>query len=157
MAEIDPKHAQKKDTLKTAGVLMMVIGGVCSLIGLIDFFSAFSGNGEPTLFWLLFIGFPLLGIGTKVAGFAFLGEVSRYAAGEVAPVAKDALDYLSEGRSGERTAADLVACPSCSTKNRPDARFCDNCGKALAKACPSCGRVNDDDSRFCDGCGTALA
>jgi class 3 adenylate cyclase len=49
-----------------------------------------------------------------------------------------------------------LACPACGTDNRPDRRFCRNCGTELGVACPSCGTVNEAGDRFCGNCGAAL-
>ena len=49
-----------------------------------------------------------------------------------------------------------VPCPSCGTENRPDRKFCSNCGSPLAVACPSCGATNLPGERFCGECGSAL-
>ena len=48
-----------------------------------------------------------------------------------------------------------MVCPSC-PENRPDRKFCAECGIALAAACPSCGAANQPGERFCGECGTAL-
>jgi class 3 adenylate cyclase len=48
-------------------------------------------------------------------------------------------------------------CPSCAAQNRARAKFCNDCGAALAATCPRCGRANPPASRFCDECGSALA
>jgi len=37
-----------------------------------------------------------------------------------------------------------MRCPSCDHDNRPDRRFCTECGATLAVACPSCGRTKFD-------------
>jgi class 3 adenylate cyclase/tetratricopeptide (TPR) repeat protein len=50
-----------------------------------------------------------------------------------------------------------VICPSCSTENQPAAKFCVECGTALALACPSCGTPHTAGQRFCAECGAALA
>jgi class 3 adenylate cyclase/tetratricopeptide (TPR) repeat protein len=50
-----------------------------------------------------------------------------------------------------------VVCPSCATENQPGAKFCVECGTALALACPSCGTPHAADQRFCAECGTSLA
>ncbi len=47
-----------------------------------------------------------------------------------------------------------IRCPSCGHENRQEARFCDGCGAALARACPSCGTSLRPAARFCDGCGS---
>jgi class 3 adenylate cyclase len=49
-----------------------------------------------------------------------------------------------------------VNCPTCGTENRPGAKFCTECGTALASACPSCGTINPPTAKFCSECATAL-
>jgi class 3 adenylate cyclase/tetratricopeptide (TPR) repeat protein len=49
-----------------------------------------------------------------------------------------------------------MICPSCTTENQPEAKFCVECGTALALACPSCGAPHTPGQRFCAECGTAL-
>jgi class 3 adenylate cyclase/tetratricopeptide (TPR) repeat protein len=50
-----------------------------------------------------------------------------------------------------------VLCPSCQAENREGARFCKQCGTALALRCPQCGAAHAEGQRFCDECGTGLA
>jgi class 3 adenylate cyclase/tetratricopeptide (TPR) repeat protein len=52
-----------------------------------------------------------------------------------------------------------VDCPSCGHSNRPEARFCGDCGEPLEKflECPGCGLENPAGPRFCDGCGRGLS
>src|SRR5438067_10776341 len=47
-------------------------------------------------------------------------------------------------------------CANCGHANRPQARFCDECGNPLALACASCGTELRAGARFCDSCGTAV-
>ena len=49
-----------------------------------------------------------------------------------------------------------MLCAACGTDNRPDRRFCRECGAPLTIACPSCGAENDPGDRFCGSCGTPL-
>jgi class 3 adenylate cyclase/tetratricopeptide (TPR) repeat protein len=49
-----------------------------------------------------------------------------------------------------------VTCPSCGTENVAGAKFCVECGAALARACPSCGTPAPEGAKFCLECGTAL-
>ncbi len=49
-----------------------------------------------------------------------------------------------------------IACPSCSTENPAQARFCMACGAALPRACPSCGEPAPAEARFCMSCGAAI-
>jgi class 3 adenylate cyclase len=57
------------------------------------------------------------------------------------------------------TATASAQCIKCGAANRPQARFCGNCGAALATevACPGCGARKPGSQRFCDECGTDLA
>ena len=48
-------------------------------------------------------------------------------------------------------------CAECGHHNRPQARFCDECGNPLALACSSCGTALRAGARFCDSCGTPVA
>lgn len=153
MSEIDPDHEERKKALQALGIGLMLGGGLFALIGGIDFFSAFGSDASPKLYWMLFIGLPVAGLGARLAGFGYMREITRYGAGEVVPVAKSALDYLKDPDTSE---AELIRCPYCSVANEPDAKFCDSCGKPLGQICSSCGTHNDADSRFCDNCGKAL-
>jgi hypothetical protein len=149
---------------------MLAVGLLFLAVGVGSFFTALGGFGSPRYFWCAFVGMPLIFVGTVMCSFAFLGAVSRYQAGEVAPVAKDAFNYMASGtQSGVRKMATAVgsgladgikggttACPHCGHANDQDARFCDECGTPLSKSCSSCGRPNDGDARFCDSCGAPL-
>jgi len=49
-----------------------------------------------------------------------------------------------------------VRCVRCDIESPDDARFCDGCGGALARACPACHAAARAGARFCSQCGTAL-
>ena len=49
-----------------------------------------------------------------------------------------------------------ITCPSCGHGNRPDRRYCGECGAQLATACGTCGRRNEPGEKFCGNCGTSL-
>lgn len=127
---IDPNHERKRQSLRGVGLFLVALGAILLLVGLIDFFASWDSFEPPKLFWMAMLGMVLLGIGLKVAGAGFLGAITRYGAAEVAPVAKDALEYL---RDPAHSADELVVCPKCGTHARPDARFCDSCGKSLGQ------------------------
>ncbi|HLA97328.1 MAG TPA: adenylate/guanylate cyclase domain-containing protein [Anaerolineales bacterium] len=46
-----------------------------------------------------------------------------------------------------------MICPKCQTVNPASARFCLNCGNALAITCANCGTSLPADARFCFNCG----
>jgi class 3 adenylate cyclase/tetratricopeptide (TPR) repeat protein len=51
----------------------------------------------------------------------------------------------------------MAACAGCGAENRADAKFCGECGNALAAACAACGAANEADRKFCYECGAPLA
>lgn len=168
-SRINPAHTTQRATARTLGILLVVVGAIFSLIGFVDFFGAFGGNGIPTKFWCLFVGFPLLGIGSALLKVGYLGAMTRYVAGETAPVVKDTFDYLADGTAasvkktaravhdGLRDDPDAARhCAKCGDANAADARFCDACGASLALVCAGCGEDNAGDARFCRHCGGAL-
>jgi class 3 adenylate cyclase len=50
-----------------------------------------------------------------------------------------------------------MTCAACGTVNSPDAKFCSECGSALARTCPVCGTRAAHDAKFCAECGAQLA
>lgn len=168
---INPGHQTARNVLRIVGPLTFAVGGIFMLVGLVSFFSAFApGGGFPRLFWCCFVGMPLMFVGMVMSNFGFMGTITRYQAGEIAPVGKDAFNYMADGtKDGVRTIATAIAsglqqasskgtltCSACGHSNDDLARFCDQCGAVLSKDCPSCGERNDGDAKFCDGCGNRL-
>jgi class 3 adenylate cyclase len=49
----------------------------------------------------------------------------------------------------------LVACPRCGERALPG-QYCDNCGAKIEKICRSCSVANRPNARFCANCGTAF-
>ncbi len=49
-----------------------------------------------------------------------------------------------------------MTCPTCGSQNRDGAKFCSECGTAMAAACPGCGSPVDVGAKFCPECGTRL-
>jgi len=50
-----------------------------------------------------------------------------------------------------------MECPACGTENQSGAKFCVECGAALALRCPSCGTGHRNGQRFCAECGAPLS
>jgi len=171
--QINPAQDSQRQGLRLVGGVFAAVGGVLTAIGLVSFFGAFGGGGMPQYFWCAFLGLPLLGIGVALLKLGYLGSVTRYVAGEAAPVATDTLKFmLDESKDSIRDVASAVStglfkqgavstrdCKKCGKQNDADAHFCDQCGAALPTEhrCPKCQKQNDGAARFCDGCGERLA
>jgi len=167
--KINPGHDGLRRKLRVVGPAVFVVGLVFSLIGFVSFFMAFSSMGPPRYFWCIFLGFPLMIVGSAISKFAYIGAVSRYVAGETAPVAKDTFNYMASGtKDGVRDitsaiaqglAGDSIKCNSCGDSNDMNAKFCDNCGQPFRapKICDQCSTENQPDAKFCDDCGNKFA
>lgn len=165
--QINPGHEKVRSTMRIVGPLLALVGLACIVVAMVDFFGAFNSfDRGPRLFWLAFLGMPLLFVGVSLCMFAFMGAVTRFAAQEQAPVAADTFNYMAdETREGVRAVAGAVRegfsgdgcrCEACGAVNDSGAKFCDACGVPLAKVCAGCGIENDAGARYCDGCGVAL-
>ena len=49
-----------------------------------------------------------------------------------------------------------MRCPSCGHENKPDRKFCGQCGGELALACAACGTQPEPGERFCGQCGAPI-
>jgi ribosomal protein L40E len=166
----DPQHKQVRDILRIVGPALVILGVLCLVSGLNGFFSPYPGPFSS--FRYFFFGLPLIGVGSAICRFAFMGAVSRYMANEVVPVGKDVVNYIADETKGavrDLSAAfgdglrsgmpshelNAVRCQKCDTNNDVVANFCKSCGTPLTKTkpCARCGSLNDADARFCDNCG----
>lgn len=156
MRETGPGYADqstKRMIARVVGIVCMGIALVLIGLAIADFFTPFNSDqfgAEPTKFWMFFLALPFFIVGGIGLNAGFMGAGVRYAAGEVAPTARDTLDYLQAGD-------DDTSCPHCGARNEPGSAFCDNCGQALTRTCSSCNHPNAADAKFCAACGTALA
>lgn len=158
----DKKHRQTKTILKILGVIFATGGLICAIIGFADFFRAFGGEGVPKLFFLCFIGFPILFVGIVCLTFGFRKEITRYVKNESVPVINEAGEELQPAvRAVTRavkeglTEENGVRC-GCGAVNGKGSKFCKECGKPLAAICPTCGEENAAGSKFCNHCGKQL-
>ena len=154
------EHERTKKTLKIVGIILAACGLVCSIIGFVDFFAAFGGEGMPKLFFMLFIGLPLFAIGTVLLVFGYRRELMRYGKNEAMPVINEAGEqikpFVKSVASAAKESGEKVVCAQCGAENDGDAEFCKSCGKPMKKVCPDCKKGNDGDASFCDGCGKKL-
>ncbi len=154
-------HEETKKKLKIIGSIILGVGITLSAIGLISFFSAFGSGDFPKLFFLVFPGFPMIGIGASMLSFAYKREIMRYSKNEGVPVLNEAIEEVAptvkKVVSGEKPESEKVKkCPSCGAENSDKNRFCPECGAALNKVCPKCGNKVGASDKFCPNCGTKL-
>ncbi len=152
-----PEQEGWRSFFRIGGWIALAVGVVLTATAFIGFFSAFgsfggpSSFGPPPNFWMGFVGLPLIAIGSWMLKAGYLGAATRYVSGEVTPPLRDALGQLGIGAG-----ASQLVCASCGGRIVADAKFCDDCGRALRRTCPACNDENAADPRFCDNCGAAL-
>jgi Double zinc ribbon len=83
------------------------------------------------------------------------GRRLRWRRGLAAPAMRAAALGCQEGNSPtlETRRRRDVRCPRCRQENRPGAKFCEECGAALARACDNCGTELSPTAKFCSECG----
>lgn len=152
------RQGQARTVFRVFGIVLGVLGAVLLVWGIVGFASAFRNDYDPFAEDGLpspvkYLGIFLLGgvcavVGLMLLKAGFGGVALRYAAGEAAPVAKDTLEYLTDGKgignlgvsASSETSGPLPVgtektgpfCSRCGVRNDAGARFCDACGSNLA-------------------------
>ena len=142
-----------KKTLKILGGTIATIGLTLAIVGFVNLFSASHSDGFPKLFWLSFVGLPMLAFGLMLLLFGFRREISRYAINATMPIVNETLQELSPAI--QSLTEKVISC-DCGAKNLASSKFCSNCGKALVKTCPNCNQVVDSNANFCNVCGAKI-
>jgi len=96
MKKINPYQEEQRAFLRLLGATLLLFGLFLTAIAMHSLFTSDFDN-SPDRFWMGFLGLPLIFIGGAMLQAGYMGAVTRYAAGEVAPVAKDTINYLAEG------------------------------------------------------------
>ena len=127
----EPGYSRQSSMRFMFRVAAVVVLGLALYFVVVGFSDFVTSDNEPQKFWMLFVGIPLLAVGSWLAMAGFGGAAARYAVGEGVPVARDSLDYLTRNHpAAEPTGGPY--CRACGTRNDATASFCDSCGKSLA-------------------------
>ena len=91
------KHEKTKKILKIVGIIVLVVGLALTIAGFANFFKHMANQtGEmPKLFFLAFIGLPMMAIGGMLMIFGFRRELLTYVKNESVPVINEASEDLS--------------------------------------------------------------
>ena len=141
----EQQHNETKKKLRIIGIILIIVGGICAITGFVDFSLAMNSEEVrmPTLFFLIFIGSPIMVAGLICIIFGFKKEIGTY------------IKNVKEGLNGEEKQSDRV-CSHCGKSNDGDHAFCSFCGKPLGKTCPVCGAQQEYGDAFCGKCGAKL-
>ena len=139
---IPDKHLQMKSMFRRIGPLLLVIGVVCIIIAMVDFFTL-DFFEEPKYFWLFFVAMPIIFIGFIVTNAGYAQDAAKYMSREMAPVTSETFNYIAKetqegveavAKAVQRGKAEVVQakhCQSCQTLNKVGANFCNECGQSI--------------------------
>lgn len=152
-------HKNKKKLFKILGLILLVIGLLLSIGGFVSFAFSFINQTFNPLFFLTFIGFPMIAISLFLLMLGFKKEMNTYIKNEDIPVVKETFQDIKDEMSdfvdivNERD----IICPNCKERNDPTSTFCKKCGSKIGNIkCPYCNQLIDNDSMFCPKCGNRL-
>ena len=140
-------YEKTKKTFRLIGIPMIIIGLALIVTGMVDFFNALNSQDSPKLFFLLFIGLPLFGIGLVLTIISYADKFQKFALYQAAPAIKESMNYVMNNE---------YVCPKCGEKNEAGSKYCSKCGEPLKKLCPSCGEEIPSDSNYCNHCGKKI-
>ncbi len=157
------KYSSRRKLFRVLGPILLMIAAYLVITSIGEFFSL-SHFEQPKKFHYFFIAMPFFLVGAALTNFGYMRSVADYTAREMAPVAKDTVNYLlKETKPGVeslssalRGESSKITCPKCQEQNDDDSKFCNSCGTKLALVCTSCNEVNKPDAKFCDQCGNRL-
>ena len=156
-------HQKTKMTLRVLGICLIAPGAVLAITGFADFFFSGMAGEIPTLFWLLFLGFPMLAIGLMLLLTSFRQEISRYVKNETVPIVNEAGEEITPAVRAVAAAAregfsptEHLTCGACGAENPAGNSFCGKCGAPLARTCSACGASVKAGDAYCGQCGKKL-
>ena len=139
---ISENHIKTRKVFRTIGPIVLVSGILCMIIAAFEFFTL-DFFEEPQLFWLFFVGMPVMFVGFVFCGLGYGSDMAKYQSREMAPVVKDTFNYLAsettEGvetisravKKGKSTVIEAKQCWNCQELNKLDAKFCNECGQEI--------------------------
>ena len=147
------KHEKVKKNLKLIGFICLAIGAVLTITAFVELFQSVGSGGFPRLFFLAFIGLPLIGIGAMLLSLGYRGELMKYAKNEAVPIVNEAGKEISPAvravasavAEAKEESTNFIVCKDCGEKNPADGKFCKNCGKEIP-----------EEGSFCNYCGEKI-
>lgn len=160
---MNAQHQKTKLKLRVIGVVLLAFGAVLAITGFVNFALSISDGEMPTLFWMLFLGFPLLAFGLMLLLMSLRQEITRYVKNETIPVINEAGEEIAPAVRAVAAAAregviptEHLTCGACGAENPAGNSYCGKCGAPLARTCPACGASVKAGDAYCGQCGKKL-
>ena len=127
-------NQQKNKTIfKIVGGVLVIIGLTLTIIGFANFFANIGDDKFPKLFWMTFVGLPLIAIGGMLLLFGYRREFSAKRVAALMPKMKEMQEAMAPLADELAAAADAakITC-ECGKINPSSSKFCSECGKSLS-------------------------
>ena len=148
------EHPKAKKYLRITGFILTPLGAICEIVGTINFMIASQNFEQPSLFFLLIIGMPLLAVGIMCLLFSYMREMTNYTIDETADARRKHIRIIKD--EVKNFVDDPIYCPKCNHSNKKEAKFCEQCGAPLVSTCQNCGGEINPDSAYCPHCGKKI-
>lgn len=158
---------KNKKLIKVIGIIVLIAGISCVATSFIEFFIKFGSFESPKLFFLGFIGMPLIFVGIVLSQGKF-GTYSSYSNPYMKGTTNNYQSKPQEkiyevNQSQEKTytkpkkkKGPKAKCRFCGKINAAGAEYCEDCGTRLSIICPKCNSANDVTEKYCRNCGKRL-
>lgn len=123
------------------GLTFLIIGVSLFILAMVNFFTSMNRFEMPSLFFLFYIGMPLVFVGIVFIILSYSKKILNYTKGQI----KDIFSEKEEKK-----------CPNCNSDILDSDLFCPHCGFKLKVKCENCGTINDSKNHFCAHCGKEL-
>ena len=137
-----------KTILRICGLLLLLFGIALTVAG------AVLVRGGSPLWYIMFVGIPIMIVGVFLFVFSFQREVVRYVTTEQLSEPEMIPGSALTAYPAPAEEATVVCC--CGEVNPAGSLFCRKCGRSLRVACPSCGAFVPCDGDYCTKCGAPL-
>ncbi len=137
------------------GYILIVLGGLLTLLGFSSFFASFFYGYFPSYFWLVFIGPLVSSFGRQIVRTAQTREARGGLRKSIEEEAREAEEAARVKQERAYKRIEMVRCHECDYENPSGSSKCSNCNASFygKKRCPLCYKLNDQDKKFCSNCG----
>jgi len=142
-------------SMAVAGYLLVLVGGLLTLLGFASFFASFMYGYFPTYFWLVFVGPLVSSFGRQIVRRAQSRQARGGLRKSIEEEAREAEEAARVKQERAHKRIEMVRCHECDAENPSGSSKCSNCNASFygKKRCPLCYKLNDQGVKFCTNCG----
>ncbi|MFG0307117.1 MAG: hypothetical protein ACF8Q5_12975 [Phycisphaerales bacterium JB040] len=148
------KYENVRRVLRRVGFVALGLGILCWVLAISDFMISFMqmarGDGDrvPMLFFLGFIGGPLIPVGLAALVIGYSKEIIEFCVGT--------FSSATGGKTSGDRPSDGAAHPGVRASGSPESDGTEHDAHITSNICVSCAGTNPADALFCQSCGRRL-